>query len=63
MDNGSFETSPAVYTRFVGIYSGRYGTENQFDAHLGRVWHRRLIDEIIDRPKTGAFQVRSPDHA
>jgi hypothetical protein len=33
---------------FVGIYSGRYTGDTQFDAQLGIVWKKSVIDEIID---------------
>ncbi len=32
---------------FVGIYSGRLGNDN-FEAQLGIVWQKELIDEIIE---------------
>ena len=32
---------------FVGIYSGRFHTEDANDAQLGRVWPRALLDEIL----------------
>lgn len=34
-------------TRFVGIYSGRFGADDSLSAQLGRVWHRSVIEEII----------------
>lgn len=33
---------------FVGVYSGRYTSDTQFDAQLGIVWKKSVIDEIID---------------
>lgn len=32
---------------FVGVYSGRFHTEDQKDAQLGRVWPKRLVEEIV----------------
>ncbi len=32
---------------FVGVYSGRFHTDDPNDAQLGRVWPARLIEEII----------------
>lgn len=32
---------------FVGVYSGRFHTKNAVDAQLGRVWPRRLVEEIV----------------
>jgi hypothetical protein len=32
----------------VGVYAGREGvTKEEMDMTLGRVWHRRLLDEIF----------------
>lgn len=33
---------------FVGIYSGRYKGDSEFDAQLGIVWKERVIKEIIN---------------
>lgn len=33
---------------FVGVYSGHHEGETAFEAQLGVVWKRRVIDEIID---------------
>jgi len=33
---------------FVGVYSGRYTGDTQYDAQLGIVWKKTVIDEIID---------------
>lgn len=32
---------------FIGIYSGRYTGDTDFDAQLGIVWKKSVIDEII----------------
>ncbi len=32
---------------FVGIYSGRIVGESEFDAQLGIVWKKLVIEEII----------------
>lgn len=34
--------------RFVGVYSGRFHTDNPQDAQLGRVWPRQLVVEIVE---------------
>jgi hypothetical protein len=48
-----------TYTQFVGIYSGRFGARgDELSAQLGRVWHRRVIDEIISDGVPGDFIVR-----
>jgi Trypsin-like peptidase domain len=58
MENGAMESSPSIYSRFVGVYSGRYGADDQLGPQLGRVWHTRLIDEIIDHQRTGTYELR-----
>jgi len=32
---------------FVGVYSGRVTGDNDFDAQLGIVWKKEVIEEII----------------
>lgn len=41
MSNGSI-------TIFHGIYVGRIGSTSEFEAQVGRVWKKKIIDEIID---------------
>ncbi|CAA6805394.1 MAG: Unknown protein [uncultured Sulfurovum sp.] len=33
---------------FHGIYVGRVGSTSEFEAQVGKVWKRKIIDEIID---------------
>lgn len=33
---------------FIGVYSGRKVGENDFDAQLGIVWKKKVIEEIIE---------------
>ena len=40
------------YTKFIGIYSGRIGSEKEGDAQLGRVWKACIIDELISSNET-----------
>ncbi len=35
-------------TIFHGIYVGRIGGTSEFEAQIGRIWKRKVIDEIID---------------
>ncbi|MBI1204560.1 MAG: hypothetical protein GC182_18820 [Rhodopseudomonas sp.] len=58
MDNGGVEVSPSVKTRFLGVYSGRYGADDEFSAQVGRVWHKELIEEIIVDGVEGRFDLR-----
>lgn len=46
-------------TRFIGIYSGRYGGEDEFAAQLGRVWLREVIDEVARTGVPGSYELRS----
>jgi trypsin-like peptidase len=34
-------------SKFVGVYSGRLHTKDSFDAQLGMVWRRHLVEEIV----------------
>lgn len=45
-------------TRFIGIYSGRYGAEDEFAAQLGRVWLRENIDEVARHGVPGSYELR-----
>ncbi len=42
-------------TGFVGVYSGRIGTEDEMKAQLGIVWRKEVIDEIIDGQVSGTI--------
>lgn len=41
---------------FMGVYVGRVGSTDEFEAQVGTVWHRKIVDEIID---AGVWGVRS----
>lgn len=45
-DNEPWRASPKY--SFIGIYSGRVG-DNTFQAQLGIVWKRRVIDELLGK--------------
>lgn len=55
--NGDRQMAPGAFTRFVGIYSGRFGADDEYGAQLGRVWHRSVIDEIIDGGLPGSYEL------
>lgn len=55
---GGTSMGGGIYTRFLGIYSGRYGADDEFAAQLGRVWHRSVIDEVIRGQARGAYILR-----
>jgi hypothetical protein len=35
--------------KFIGVYSGRIGAEDEFKAQLGIVWKSEIIEKIIDK--------------
>lgn len=37
-------------TKFIGIYSGRYGVRDEFEAQIGRVILRKELDEVLSTP-------------
>ncbi len=58
LENGDVHTTPGSFTRFLGVYSGRYGADDELAAQLGRVWHKAVLDEVIDHGVTGSFDLR-----
>jgi hypothetical protein len=36
-------------TKLVGVYSGRIGAKDEFQAQLGIVWKSKIIEEIIEK--------------
>lgn len=52
--NGQFQVGGTTFlggepsTVFHGIYVGRVGATVEFEAQIGTVWRRAIIDEIID---------------
>jgi hypothetical protein len=45
---GYILNSGGPFYKFIGIYSGRYWTHNDFEAQIGFVWKKLLIEEIIN---------------
>jgi len=41
--------------KFIGIYSGRYGAEDELAAALGRVWWPSDVDQMLNLPTQGSF--------
>ncbi|MEE9586776.1 MAG: serine protease [Hyphomicrobiaceae bacterium] len=58
LEGGGTSMGGDVYTRFLGVYSGRYGADDEFAAQLGRVWHRSVLDEVIDQGTPGSYMLR-----
>jgi hypothetical protein len=51
--DGTIHTDNIMVTEFMGVYSGRlFDDEN--NASLGLVWHRNLIDQLVDGPTAGS---------
>ena len=44
--------------RFLGVYSGRYGSNDSISAQIGIVWRKEVIDEIIDAGVLGTYEIR-----
>ncbi|MEI3800383.1 MULTISPECIES: trypsin-like peptidase domain-containing protein [unclassified Chitinophaga] len=42
------ESITLIQEKFIGIYSGRIGGNDEFQAQLGIVWKSSVIEEIID---------------
>lgn len=51
----SFFNGPVF--RFIGVYSGRYGAEEENGMQLGRVWHRDLITEMLRSSHLGSYSI------
>ncbi|MFA7610945.1 MAG: hypothetical protein WCY51_05570, partial [Sulfurimonas sp.] len=47
LGNTQLRTSSPI-TIFHGIYVGRIGATSEFEAQIGRVWKKKVIEEIID---------------
>ena len=45
-------------TAFVGIYSGRIGIADALEAQIGKVWHARLIQEMLADPRPLDFEIK-----
>ncbi len=47
--------------RFVGVYSGRLGAEDEFKAQLGIVWKESALISLLESvPKDGGQELTSP---
>jgi hypothetical protein len=51
--DGTIKTESILISEFMGVYSGRiFDDEN--NASIGLVWHRTLIDQILDASTAGS---------
>jgi len=44
---------------FVGVYSGRIGSDNEFQAQLGIVWKKEVISKILDNKQLGTIEFQN----
>ena len=44
---------------FVGVYSGRYGAEDELAAQIGRVWKKSALDEMLANPVSGSYELKA----
>ena len=44
-------------TTFIGVYSGRVGSEDELQAQLGIVWRAEVIDQIITAGRPGSTTI------
>ncbi|MFC1491673.1 trypsin-like peptidase domain-containing protein [Nitrospinota bacterium] len=52
-DDGSMGMGTGTFTKFLGIYSGRIGAEDELKAQLGIVWRAEAITQILRSGKSG----------
>jgi hypothetical protein len=52
--NGDSVLSPGPHNRFLGVYAGRIGADDEQKVQLGRVWHAELIEQIIAGNRRGS---------
>lgn len=48
---------PGLHFKFLGVYSGRYGSDDLFGAQLGIVWKETLINEMLSAKKPGSYRL------
>lgn len=51
--DGTIKIDNILTSEFMGVYSGRVH-DDENNASLGLVWHRNLIDQILDSPAPGS---------
>jgi hypothetical protein len=56
--DGSVGMHQGEVTRFVGVYSGRFGADDELSAQLGRVWKEEKVQELLWAPELGSYQIR-----
>lgn len=56
--NRSMSFGSGRVVRFMGIYSGRYGVDDELAAQLGRVWLPQNILEVLESEVRGSYALR-----
>lgn len=51
--DGTIQADNILTSEFMGIYSGRIFDDDN-EASIGMVWHRNLVDQILDAPCAGS---------
>jgi hypothetical protein len=46
-EDGEFVVIIGAATKFLGVYSGRIGADDELKAQLGMVWKASVIEEIV----------------
>lgn len=47
-----------TFTKFIGIYSGRYGADDEVSSQLGRVWLPSTISEVTANRCQGTYELK-----
>ena len=55
---GGLNISTGITSKFLGVYSGRYGSTDELSAQLGRVWHSNMIQEVISGNTKASYKLR-----
>lgn len=58
MADGNVTFGKKYYHRLIGVYSGRYGADDELAAQLGIVWKKELLDEMLSNPAPLSFELR-----
>jgi len=59
-EQGDHVVAGGTSSRFLGIYSGRYGSINEENnMQLGRVWRLEALKEMLDSPQPASYELRS----
>jgi hypothetical protein len=54
-DEGGMVSGPGSATKFIGVYSGRIGAQDELKAQLGIVWRAEVVDQIVAAGRPGSM--------